>query len=1417
MKHLSKIIYFLPLLILAGTTSISALGQTYTSAEKIFVTTDRYFYSPGERLHFTVFVVNENNQLQKESSMIKVLLVDAKDKAMDSLVVHLLSGRFSYFFNLPQKGGMLKIKASTRWQLNELKPKTFEKEIYIQEQIQRSFFIKQELAKTSYVPGDTVSSDIHITKRGNEGISGGYFTAYLITDDKTIDQQNGWLDNEGKAHVRFGLPNVKIKSAYIKIASEFQGTSEFAMTRIPILTKDISMVAFTEMGTPNLVAEEANKIVIHSFDNLGNPKDIKGQIVDQFGKVVKNFESFHKGMAEVIFVPQKGLTYAAVSNLAKEDALLPPVHTDIPYVHVYEFNGRLVMESRSKQAHQVDVRIVGNDKVVMEKTLVPQPNQKVTQAQISLQSLPPGVYGIKFTSEAGDIYGKQLYVRRPDGLNINIKPNKKIVSLGQAVKLNINTAGEAASFAVRVISEQNIKQIKDRSHSIVSWMYLGSELTADIEEPTFYFDEKNDKSLRALNLLSIVYQHAWRRDFNNGKLTQNPENVYPRVSSYFSGSIYQYNVNTQQLSGIKVRLKQTNYVTETDSLGRFSFSGIPSVVLSNNPILIVSRGIERLEYPIHQSYNYYNHGFSESIKPGAIGMSIRDIKKLEIQYDRSGWLNYRSPMRSDLSGSLDVLELNRDIDFTSSDQSASYMTSVEMIRPLAIPSLKVASYSWYFGYYGGNYRIYEDEYSTYTVPFGVVLDHNYRSNPITYAGPIRLGDKTTYWNAEVQSNDQGDCKMEFYTPFKNDGMIIFCEGVTKSGKVFCSQEAITVQDEIEIFTNIPTTLTVGDFANIELKCINHTDEAQTLNYTLVINGKNEAFALSLAPKQTKNIYAELQAGSKAKQVSFKYYYNYEKVQRNSENYIIPVLPKGHARNLVVSGNNTSSKQIFEVNEVIEGTADLQLSIMNDFVELLESTSKRMIRQPNGCFEQVSSSNYPNLLALKVLQKKSSYVQSDLINKIQMGYNKLAAYETPSHGFEWYGRNPPHTTLSAYGLLQFSLTRELGLQINEAMFNRNLEWLMKQRDGEGGFDFHRGKYGFSRSGYETNNAYVTWVLSRLSQKNISTEIQSVVRDLDKDYDAYKAALLAGIFANKGMTDEANQVLKKLENHVETSGYMNYKTKGSIMYSSGRSLDVEIMALTLLATYKLDPTPGVFASKLISVIMASQTNYGFGNTQSTALALEALSNYSDFFISKSKNQQYTVWLDNKAVLTWAPAKESKTVANILLTKEQFQQGQHNIKVTTEMGKQLPYTLELTWLEEIEKVEHDELAIDYAFDKNEVTTSEPVLAHISIQNKTDVDKPQTVAVIHLPAGTSYSMDELRLLKKEGVFDYFETIQDQLIFYFLGLEANETRQIHLALTPNVYGRFSPAESYVYQYYTPEIRSSILAKPLNIKQEIRQ
>ena len=77
--------------------------------------------------------------------------------------------------------------------------------------------------------------------------------------------------------------------------------------------------------------------------------------------------------------------------------------------------------------------------------------------------------------------------------------------------------------------------------------------------------------------------------------------------------------------------------------------------------------------------------------------------------------------------------------------------------------------------------------------------------------------------------------------------------------------------------------------------------------------------------------------------------------------------------------------------------------------------------PCGCFEQTSSSTYPNVLALdymKRTKKLTPEVHAKAEGYIANGYQRLLTFEVPGGGFSWFGQAPANKILTAYGLMEF---------------------------------------------------------------------------------------------------------------------------------------------------------------------------------------------------------------------------------------------------------------------------------------------------------------------------------------------------------------------------------------------------------------
>ena len=95
-------------------------------------------------------------------------------------------------------------------------------------------------------------------------------------------------------------------------------------------------------------------------------------------------------------------------------------------------------------------------------------------------------------------------------------------------------------------------------------------------------------------------------------------------------------------------------------------------------------------------------------------------------------------------------------------------------------------------------------------------------------------------------------------------------------------------------------------------------------------------------------------------------------------------------------------------------------------------------------------------------------------KLDAGYKRLVGFECTEKGYEWFGENPGHEALTAYGLLHFTDMAQVR-DVDAAMLERTRAWLLKQRDGKGGFERKRRALHTWIEDKDSSDAYITWAL------------------------------------------------------------------------------------------------------------------------------------------------------------------------------------------------------------------------------------------------------------------------------------------------------------------------------------------------------
>lgn len=181
---------------------------------------------------------------------------------------------------------------------------------------------------------------------------------------------------------------------------------------------------------------------------------------------------------------------------------------------------------------------------------------------------------------------------------------------------------------------------------------------------------------------------------------------------------------------------------------------------------------------------------------------------------------------------------------------------------------------------------------------------------------------------------------------------------------------------------------------------------------------------------------------------------------------------------------------------------------------MEEALNALLRQPCGCFEQTSSTTYPLVMAQQYFLSHQG-VSPEKIRKaaglLEQGYEKLTGFESENNGYEWFGGDPGHEALTAYGLMQFHEMKEI-MPVDRSMLERTEKWLLSRRDGNGGFlRNERALDSFGRAPAPTTNAYILWTLleSGTAPVELSREIGHVKKISLQSEDSYIRALGANI--------------------------------------------------------------------------------------------------------------------------------------------------------------------------------------------------------------------------------------------------------------------------------------------------------------------
>lgn len=650
--------------------------------------------------------------------------------------------------------------------------------------------------------------------------------------------------------------------------------------------------------------------------------------------------------------------------------------------------------------------------------------------------------------------------------------------------------------------------------------------------------------------------------------------------------------------------------------------------------------------------------------------------------------------------------------------------------------------------------------------------------------------ETIYWNPVVQTDKEGMATLEFYNSDAATTFRAVAEGIGWNGRPGRAEATWATRNALQIDAKIPPYLTIGDQVMVPLVLKNNSASAIQLDISISVPVNMSAGRfedkVTLQPNSSRQVLIPLEAiAPTSGTVKFTVH-----GKSGTETLALPIAAAQRGFPVVHTfSGETSAQHTFNISEPVKGSIQTKLQVFTSLEGQLLDGIESMLREPYGCFEQTSSSTYPNIFILKYLKesgKPNREVEAKALEYIEAGYKKLIAFETAMGGFEWFGHTPPHEALTAYGLLEFT-DMQAFIDVDKNMLARTKSFLLSRRDGEGGFKLAAGGYDRFRS--VPNNIANLYIVYALTQAGAGSEIQreynAGVQKALASGDGYQLGLMALAAANMKDTTGFARLMAALKENYRKE---NLAAATSVVNSRDASLRVEALSLYAMALAREQHPDMVAIAIAISKILSEKVYYGYGSTQATVLALNAIVEYVKLKGRAESSGTISFHLNNE------PLEAARSFSDAVKT------GSNTFAVQYSGQAGLPYNMELSYFTmQPPGSAAAELQLHTALSDTRTKAGETVRMNIDIKNIKSTLQPMAIAKIGIPAGLSLQPWQLKELAEKKEVAYYEIFDNYLVLYWMGFAAGETKSVHLDLKADVPGKYKGKASNCYLYYTPE------------------
>jgi len=545
--------------------------------EKVYLHTDKPYYSAGEEIWFKAYLVNATtHEPSEKSNFVYVELIDQLDSVQYRVKLRQDSLGFEGHIMLKPEtpAGQYKLRAYTFWMQNVASDFFFSKNIFIGNVIDDRITSKISYGTPSAGVVPVILSFTDVSRNPIVG--------------KNVEIAENWAGGNKRKHVyttgKNGEISWKINVATQDSAKNFLGISipdKKYKTNLflPEFSNDYDVQFFPQSGT--FLNNSLQTVGFKAIGKDGLSVEVTGKVLSNNNEELCDFTTLHKGMGKFSIQTQPGESYYAL--VTSQDGLekrieLPKTQETGATINLLYNRGKILYEVTNCTGlpdKKLYLMLHSRGRIYVAQSL------QSLKGQISESVLPPGIASIAVVDSLGSTYCERLtFVRDFDFPIVSMQSDKPVYGKRALVNLDFKIKSSQSlpvngDFSLSVTDSRTV--VPDSlTDNIISNLLLCSDIKGYVEDPASYFVDDKMATREKTDVLLLT--QGWRR-FNTADVVKGlfkQPNYYLEKGQALSGSVSNlFNAPSKKCDIMMLSPYKNSFrLAKTDSLGRYLIEGI---------------------------------------------------------------------------------------------------------------------------------------------------------------------------------------------------------------------------------------------------------------------------------------------------------------------------------------------------------------------------------------------------------------------------------------------------------------------------------------------------------------------------------------------------------------------------------------------------------------------------------------------------------------------------------------------------------------------------------------------------------------------------------------------------------------------------------------------------------------------------